>query len=123
MSRIAGVNVPTNKKIYISLTYIYGIGVTTALKICAAANISKDKNTSSLSDDELIKLREVIDNSYTVEGELRSEVSMNIKKLVDMKSYRGMRHVRKLPIKGRTHTNARTRRGKAVPIAGKKKVG
>ena len=123
MSRIAGVNVPTNKKLCVSLTYIYGIGVNTAEKICKAANVDKDKRTAKLSDDELIKIREVIDESYAVEGELRSETSMNIKKLIDMKSYRGMRHVRKLPVRGqRTHTNARTRKGKAVPIAGKKKV-
>lgn len=121
MARIAGVNIPTAKKLMISLTYIYGIGRKTACDICDKAGIERDKRVHTLSDDEVIKLREVIDSTYSVEGELRREISTNIKALKDMKCYRGIRHIKKLPVRGqRTKTNARTRKGKAVPIAGKK---
>lgn len=123
MARIAGVNIPTNKKVEISLTYIFGIGRKTAGEICQKAGVEQGKRVQALSEDEVIKLREVIDNDYNVEGELRREVSMNIKGLKDMKCYRGLRHIRKLPVRGqRTHTNARTRKGKAIAIAGKKMV-
>ena len=123
MARIAGVNIPTNKKVEISLTYIFGIGRKTAGEICQKACVNQGKRVHALSEDEVIKLREVIDNGYNVEGELRREVSMNIKGLKDMKCYRGLRHIRKLPVRGqRTHTNARTRKGKAIAIAGKKMV-
>ncbi len=123
MARIAGVNIPSNKKVDIALTYIYGIGRTVSRQICEKASIDMDKRVSELSENEVSKLREVIGSSYTVEGDLRKEISMNIKALIDMKSYRGIRHYKKLPVRGqRTHTNARTRKGKAVPIAGKKKV-
>ena len=123
MARIAGVNIPTNKKVEISLTYIFGIGRKTAGEICQKAGVELGKRIHALSEDEVIKLREVIDNDYNVEGELRREISMNIKGLKDMKCYRGLRHIRKLPVRGqRTHTNARTRKGKAVAIAGKKMV-
>lgn len=123
MARIAGVNIPTNKKVYISLTYIFGIGEKKSHEICSLANISSDKRVSSLSDEEVIKLRETIDANFIVEGELRKEVSINIKTLKDIKCYRGLRHIRKLPVRGqRTHTNARTRKGKAIAIAGKKLV-
>ena len=122
MSRIAGVNIPLNKKLDISLTAIYGIGRFSAGKICDAAGVSRDKKVSELSEDEQKSIREVIDASYKVEGELRSDVSINVKKLIDMKSYRGMRHLRKLPTRGqRTHTNARTRKGKAIAIMSKRK--
>lgn len=123
MARIAGVNIPTNKKVEISLTYIFGIGRKTAGEICGKAGVEPAKRVQALTEDEVIKLREVIDNDYNVEGELRREVSMNIKGLKDMKCYRGLRHIRKLPVRGqRTHTNARTRKGKAIAIAGKKMV-
>lgn len=123
MARIAGVNIPTNKKVEIGLTYIFGIGRVRAIEICQKAQVSGDKRVNALSEEEVIKLREVIDNDYTVEGELRREVAMNIKALKDMKCYRGIRHIRKLPVRGqRTHTNARTRKGKAIPIAGKKQT-
>ena len=123
MARIAGVNIPTGKKIVIALTYIYGIGKTTSHKICVMAGVSEDKRVHQLSDDEVMKLREAIASDCKVEGDLRKDVAMSIKTLIDMKCYRGMRHVRRLPVRGqRTHTNARTRKGKAVAIAGKKKV-
>lgn len=123
MARIAGVNIPTNKKVFIGLTYIYGIGRKKSVEICIAAGIDPDKRVNALSDDEVIKLRETIDSGYTVEGELRKEIGMNIKSLKDIKCYRGLRHIRKLPVRGqRTHTNARTRKGKAIAIAGKKQV-
>jgi small subunit ribosomal protein S13 len=121
VARIAGVNIPTGKKVEISLTYIFGIGSFRAKEICLAANIDGNKRVNELSDDQVAKLREVIDTQFIVEGELRKEVSMNIKSLKDMKCYRGLRHIRRLPVRGqRTHTNARTRKGKAVAIAGKK---
>ena len=123
MARIAGVNIPTGKKIGIALTYIYGIGKTTSHKRCVMAGVSEDKRVHQLSDDEVMKLREAIASDCKVEGDLRKDVAMSIKTLIDMKCYRGMRHVRRLPVRGqRTHTNARTRKGKAVAIAGKKKV-
>lgn len=125
MARIAGVNIPTNKRAHIALTYIHGIGRTAALKILAEAGIGDGVNfprINQMSDDEIAKVRELIDSQHTVEGELRREVGLNIKRLMDMKSYRGLRHRSKLPVRGqRTHTNARTRKGPAKPIAGKKK--
>ena len=123
MARISGVNIPTNKKVHIALTYIYGIGSKISLDICKDASIDTSKRVSGLKDDELNKIRELIDNNYSVEGDLRRKVSMDIKRLNDLGCYRGLRHRKKLPVRGqRTHTNARTRKGKAVAIAGKKKV-
>ena len=123
MARISGVNIPTNKKINIALTYIFGIGQKRASDICIKASIDQSKRVNQLNDDEVTKIRELIESSYTVEGNLRREISMNIKRLTDLGCYRGLRHRKKLPVRGqRTHTNARTRKGKAVAIAGKKKV-
>lgn len=123
MARIAGVNIPTNKRVTISLRYIYGIGPQKAQAICTKLGIPDDRRVNQLSDDEILKLRELIDKDYRVEGDLRREVTMNIKRLMDLGCYRGLRHRRGLPVRGqRTHTNARTRKGKAVAIAGKKKV-
>ena len=123
MARISGVNIPTNKKVHIALTYIYGIGSKISLDICKDVSIDTSKRVSELKDDELNKIRELIDNNYSVEGDLRRKVSMDIKRLNDLGCYRGLRHRKKLPVRGqRTHTNARTRKGKAVAIAGKKKV-
>ena len=123
MARIAGVNIPTNKRIVIGLRSIYGIGATRAAKICDLAGVSESKRVHELTEDEIQKIREVIDSDYHVEGDLRREVAMNIKRLMDLGCYRGLRHRRGLPVRGqRTHTNARTRKGKAVAIAGKKKV-
>ena len=122
MARIAGVNIPTYKKVSIGLTYIRGIGQQTATDICERASIEKDKRVNELRETEIIKIREIIDNNYRVEGELRREVSTNIKRLMDLGNYRGLRHRRGLPVRGqRTHTNARTRKGPAKTIAGKKK--
>lgn len=122
MARIAGVNIPTNKRVEIALTYIHGIGSTTAKKICGELSFAPERRVSELGDAEVIQLREYIDQHLLVEGDLRREVAMNIKRLMDLKSYRGLRHRNKLPVRGqRTSTNARTRKGKAVPIAGKKK--
>ncbi|PIR32199.1 MAG: 30S ribosomal protein S13 [Alphaproteobacteria bacterium CG11_big_fil_rev_8_21_14_0_20_44_7] len=122
MARIAGVNIPTNKRVIIALRYIHGIGAYNASQICKNAGIGETKRVQDLSDDEVIKLREIIDKDYKVEGDLRREVSMNIKRLVDLGCYRGLRHRKRLPVRGqRTHTNARTRKGKAIAIAGKKK--
>lgn len=123
MARIAGVNIPTNKRVLISLRYIYGIGPSNAKDICETLSIPEDRRVNQLSDDEILRIRELIDKEYRVEGDLRREVSMNIKRLMDLGCYRGLRHRRGLPVHGqRTHTNARTRKGKAVAIAGKKKV-
>jgi small subunit ribosomal protein S13 len=123
VARIAGVNIPTNKRVVISLRYIYGIGPTTAVKICEQLGIAADRRVNQLSDDEVLRIRELIDREFRVEGDLRREVSMNIKRLMDLGCYRGLRHRRGLPVRGqRTHTNARTRKGKAVAIAGKKKA-
>ena len=122
MARIAGVNIPTNKRVPIALTYITGIGHTSAEAICEAVGIERARRVNELSDDEVIRIRETIDSDYIVEGDLRREVAMNIKRLMDLASYRGLRHRKGLPVRGqRTHTNARTRKGKAKPIAGKKK--
>jgi small subunit ribosomal protein S13 len=123
VARIAGVNIPTNKRVVISLRYIYGIGPQNAVAICEQVGIPAERRVNQLTDEEIVKLREVIDRDYRVEGDLRREVAMNIKRLMDMACYRGLRHRRGLPVRGqRTHTNARTRKGKAVAIAGKKKV-
>lgn len=123
MARIAGVNIPTAKRVEIALTYIHGIGRTKAREICAKVGLPAEKRVHDLTEGEVIQIREVIDADYTVEGDLRREVGMNIKRLQDLASYRGLRHRKGLPVRGqRTHTNARTRKGKARPIAGKKSV-
>ena len=123
MARISGVNLPTNKRVNVALTYIYGIGPTIANEICKNVGISDDKRVNKLTDDEVLKIREYIENKYKVEGDLRSEVSLNVKRLTDLGTYRGLRHRKKLPVRGqRTHTNARTRKGKGVAIANRKKV-
>ncbi len=123
MARISGVNIPTNKKVSVGLTYIHGIGDKSALNICEKAGIDKDKRVNELLETEVIQIREIIDGSYKVEGELRRDVSSNIKRLMDLGNYRGLRHRRGLPVRGqRTHTNARTRKGPAKAIAGKKKT-
>ncbi len=122
MARIAGVNIPTNKRVEIALTYIYGIGRTKAKEICERLGLPPERRVHELSDAEVIRIRELIDRDYQVEGDLRREVAMNIKRLMDLATYRGLRHRKGLPVRGqRTHTNARTRKGKAKPIAGKKK--
>ena len=122
MARIAGVNIPTNKRVVIALSYIYGIGPTKAREICGKVGIAEAKRVNQLSDDEVLRIRECIDRDYQVEGDLRRETSMNIKRLMDLGCYRGLRHRRGLPVRGqRTHTNARTRKGPAKAIAGKKK--
>ena len=123
MARISGINIPTNKKINIALTYIFGIGPKVASDICVEATIDITKRVNQLSDEEVNKIREIIDSNHSVEGDLRRKISMDIKRLTDLGCYRGLRHRKKLPVRGqRTHTNARTRKGKAVAIAGKKKV-
>tara|TARA_Y100001935_G_scaffold100029_1_gene83224 strand:- start:504 stop:884 length:381 start_codon:yes stop_codon:yes gene_type:complete len=123
MARISGVNVPTNKRVHIALTYIYGIGEKIARDICSSADVDISKRINELTDDQLNKIRELIDKDHTVEGDLRRKISMDIKRLNDLGCYKGLRHRKKLPVRGqRTHTNARTRKGKAVAIAGKKKV-
>ena len=122
MARIAGVNLPSGKRIDIALTYIYGIGLTTSRKILDAISLDHAKRVHQLNDAEVLQIREFIDENYEVEGDLRRRVAVNIKLLMDLGSYRGLRHRRRLPVRGqRTHTNARTRKGKAVAIAGKKK--
>ncbi|MCP4395513.1 MAG: 30S ribosomal protein S13 [Alphaproteobacteria bacterium] len=122
MARIAGVNIPTNKRVVIALTYIYGIGKCKAKQICEALGFSSDRRVSQLTDDDVIKIREFIDGNITVEGDLRRERAMNIKRLMDLGCYKGLRHRKGLPVHGqRTHTNARTRKGPAKAIAGKKK--
>ncbi|KJS43236.1 small subunit ribosomal protein S13 [Roseovarius sp. MBR-51] len=122
MARIAGVNIPTNKRVPIALTYITGIGHSSAKSICEALNIDTSRRVNELSDAEALALREHIDANFTVEGDLRRETQMNIKRLMDLGCYRGLRHRRNLPVRGqRTHTNARTRKGPAKAIAGKKK--
>ncbi len=121
MARIAGVNIPSAKRVVIALTYIHGIGSTKANEIVIKAGIPLEARVANLSEQEVIRLREIIDADYTVEGDLRRETSMNIKRLMDLGCYRGLRHRKKLPVRGqRTHTNARTRKGKAIAIAGKK---
>jgi small subunit ribosomal protein S13 len=122
MARIAGVNLPTNKRVIIALTYIHGIGRTTAVKIADKLGIDHARRVQDLSDAEVLQIRETIDADHTVEGDLRRDTAMNIKRLMDLACYRGLRHRKGLPVRGqRTHTNARTRKGKAKPIAGKKK--
>ncbi len=122
MARIAGVNIPTGKRVPIALTYIHGIGRAKADEICKQVDIPPERRVNELSDADVIRIREVIDSEYMVEGDLRRQVSMNIKRLMDLGPYRGLRHRRGLPVRGqRTHTNARTRKGPARPIAGKKK--
>ncbi|GBF27335.1 30S ribosomal protein S13 [bacterium MnTg02] len=122
MARIAGVNIPTNKRVVIALTYIHGIGSRSARDICEKVNIPPERRVNQLSDSEVIQIREGIDHEFVVEGDLRREVAMNIKRLMDLGCYRGLRHRRGLPVRGqRTHTNARTRKGPARAIAGKKK--
>ena len=121
MARIAGVNIPQNKQVHIGLTYIYGIGNKFSNKICNALEIPKTKRVNELTDEQILKIREYIDQKFTVEGDLRRENSLSIKRLIDLASYRGSRHRKKLPARGqRTRCNARTRKGKAIAIAGKK---
>jgi small subunit ribosomal protein S13 len=122
VARIAGVNIPTNKRVVIALQYIHGIGPKKAQEIIEKVSIAPERRVHDLTDAEVLQIRETIDRDYQVEGDLRREVSMNIKRLTDLGVYRGLRHRRQLPVRGqRTHTNARTRKGKAKPIAGKKK--
>ncbi len=122
MARIAGVNIPTNKRVIVALTYIHGIGSTTAKKIAEKLGIDPSRRVQDLTYQEVLQIREAIDADYSVEGDLRRETAMNIKRLMDLACYRGLRHRKGLPVRGqRTHTNARTRKGKAKPIAGKKK--
>lgn len=122
MARIAGVNIPTAKRVVIALQYIHGIGPKFATDICAKVGIPAERRVNQLTDDEVLRIRETIDADYKVEGDLRRETAMNIKRLMDMVAYRGLRHRKGLPVRGqRTHTNARTRKGPAKPIAGKKK--
>jgi small subunit ribosomal protein S13 len=122
VARIAGVNIPTNKRVVIALQYIHGIGNAKAKEIMQKASMPDSRRVSQLTDQEVLQLREIIDRDYVVEGDLRREVSMNIKRLMDLGCYRGLRHRRGLPVRGqRTHTNARTRKGPAKAIAGKKK--
>ena len=122
MARIAGVNIPTNKRVVIALTYIHGIGPANAKAITAKLNIAPERRVQDLTDSEVLQIRETIDADITVEGDLRRQTAMNIKRLMDLACYRGLRHRKGLPVRGqRTHTNARTRKGKAKPIAGKKK--
>lgn len=123
MARIAGVNIPSNKRVLIALTYIHGIGRKTADDICQKIGIPAEKRVNQLSDDEVLRIRELIDREHQVEGDLRRAVAMNIKRLMDLGCYRGLRHRKGLPVRGqRTHTNARTRKGPAKAIAGKKKA-
>ena len=123
MARIAGVNIPAQKRVEIALTYIHGIGPSKAKEITAKVGIPQERRVNDLTDDEILRIREIIDSDYRVEGDLRREVAMNIKRLMDLGCYRGLRHRKGLPVRGqRTHTNARTRKGPAKPIAGKKKV-
>jgi small subunit ribosomal protein S13 len=122
VARIAGVNIPTNKRVVVALQYIHGIGSAKAQDITAKVGIPAERRVNQLTDAEVLQIRETIDRDYMVEGDLRREVSMNIKRLMDLGAYRGLRHRRSLPVRGqRTHTNARTRKGKSKPIAGKKK--
>jgi small subunit ribosomal protein S13 len=122
MARIAGVNIPTNKRVEIALTYIHGIGRTKAKEITTRLSIGEERRVQDLTDQEVLQIREAIDADHTVEGDLRRQTAMNIKRLMDLACYRGLRHRKGLPVRGqRTHTNARTRKGKAKPIAGKKK--
>jgi len=123
VARIAGVNIPTQKRVIIGLQYIHGIGPKFAQEICSKVGIPAERRVSDLTDGEVLQIREAIDRDYAVEGDLRRDVAMNIKRLMDLGCYRGLRHRRGLPVRGqRTHTNARTRKGKAKPIAGKKQA-
>jgi len=123
LARISGVNIPTNKRVVVALTYIYGIGPKIADAICTKVKLEKSKRVNQLTDDEVLKIREIIDSDYIVEGNLRRNISLNIKRLTDLGCYRGLRHRKGLPVRGqRTNSNARTRKGKAVAIAGKKKA-
>ncbi len=122
MARIAGVNIPTNKRVEIALTYIHGIGRTTARNLCNGVGIASERRVNELSDAEVMQIREAIDRDCMVEGDLRREVAISVKRLMDLGCYRGLRHRKGLPVRGqRTHTNARTRKGPARPIAGRKK--
>ncbi|MBM3558113.1 MAG: 30S ribosomal protein S13 [Alphaproteobacteria bacterium] len=122
MARIAGVNIPTNKRVIVALQYIHGIGPTKARDICRKVGIKDERRVQDLAESEVLQIREVIDRDYTVEGDLRRDVAMNIKRLMDLGCYRGLRHRKGLPVRGqRTHTNARTRKGPSKAIAGKKK--
>ena len=121
MARIAGVNIPQNKLVHVGLTYIYGLGIKFSNQICKELSIDKTTRVNQLSDDQILKIREYIDKNFTVEGDLRRETSLSIKRLIDLATYRGSRHRKKLPVRGqRTRCNARTRKGKAIAIAGKK---
>ena len=121
MARIAGINIPQNKVVSIALTYIHGIGLYSSKNICKKLNISETTRVNQLSEEQVLKIREYIDSNHKVEGDLRRDISVNIKRLVDLATYRGSRHKKKLPVRGqRTHCNARTRKGKAIAIAGKK---
>ena len=123
MARIAGVNIPTQKRVEIALTYIHGIGRQKAGQICQTVGIPAERRVNELTDDEVVRIREAIDRDYVVEGDLRRDTAMNVKRLMDLGCYRGLRHRKGLPVRGqRTHTNARTRKGPARPIAGKKKA-
>ena len=123
MARISGVNIPSGKRIEIALTYVYGIGSTRAKKICKEAVLEPNKRVNSLTEEELTRIRDIVEKNYTVEGDLRREISMNLKRLIDLGCYRGLRHRKGLPVRGqRTNTNARTRKGKSAPVAGKKKA-
>ena len=122
MARIAGINIPTNKRVEIALTYIHGIGLNSSKKICELANITKQTRVNSLTETELTKIRDIIDKDYLVEGDLRRKKSLDVKRYLDLGCLRGLRHRKNLPVRGqRTHTNARTRKGPAKAIAGKKK--
>ena len=123
MARISGVNIPTNKRVCVALTYIFGIGPKRALDICSKVSVDETKRVNQLNDEEITKIRELIEKHYIIEGNLRRTIAINIKRLTDLGCYRGLRHRKRLPVRGqRTHTNARTRKGKAIAIAGKKKV-
>ena len=123
MARISGVNIPSGKRVEIALTYIFGVGLIRAKKICEEAKLDPSKRVNSLSEQELTIIRDLIDKSYVVEGDLRRDNAVNLKRLVDLGCYRGLRHRKGLPVRGqRTHTNARTRKGKSRPVAGKKKA-
>ena len=123
MARIAGVNIPTNKRVVVALTYIFGVGDSKAREICQKAGVTGASRVNQLAEGEVTRLRELIDGEYRVEGDLRRDVAMNIKRLMDLGCYRGLRHRRGLPVRGqRTHTNARMRKGRARPVAGKKKA-
>ena len=123
LARISGVNIPSGKRIEIALTYVYGIGSTRAKKICKDASLEPNKRVNSLTEEELARIRDIVEKNYMVEGDLRREISMNLKRLIDLGCYRGLRHRKGLPVRGqRTNTNARTRKGKSAPVAGKKKA-